>query len=187
MDINSLQQEIDSISRPEIRELVIRCLEHAPDYFWRIPASSTGNHHPSFALGEGGLVRHTKAAVRIALELIPSWYVYLPGYEPIKPDRRDCIIAALILHDTCKRGVPDTGKTDTGHPIIPRRYYLPFRDLAPHYYDWIMSLVARHMGPWGPEWPVTSDMTDWKLVHLADFLASRRWVQANGLLETETT
>ena len=41
-----------------------------PDYFFEVPASSTGKYHPSFSLGDGGLVRHTKVAVRIAVELL---------------------------------------------------------------------------------------------------------------------
>lgn len=65
--MDSLQPEIDLISEPKIIKFVKDCLEYAPEYFWRIPASSTGNHHPHFALGEGGLVRHTKAAVWIAV------------------------------------------------------------------------------------------------------------------------
>ena len=40
-----------------------------PDYFFKIPASSTGKYHPKFAGTEHGLVKHTKVAVRIAHDL----------------------------------------------------------------------------------------------------------------------
>ena len=38
-------------------------IELLPDYFFNVPASSTGKYHPEFSLGDGGLVRHTKFAV----------------------------------------------------------------------------------------------------------------------------
>ena len=45
-------------------------IELLPNYFFEVPASSTGKYHPEFALGDGGLIRHTKVAVRIAYELL---------------------------------------------------------------------------------------------------------------------
>ena len=41
-----------------------------PDYFFSVSASSTGKYHPSFSLGNGGLLRHTKVVVKIAYELL---------------------------------------------------------------------------------------------------------------------
>ena len=40
-----------------------------PEYFFEVAASSTGKYHPVYALGVGGLVRHTIAAVEIANEM----------------------------------------------------------------------------------------------------------------------
>ena len=43
-----------------------------PDYFFEIPASSTGKYHPKFASTRYGLLKHTKVAVRIAHELLEN-------------------------------------------------------------------------------------------------------------------
>ena len=45
-------------------------IDSLPDYFFEVAAASTGKYHPKYAQGEGGLVRHTKAAVKIAYELL---------------------------------------------------------------------------------------------------------------------
>lgn len=42
-----------------------------PMDFFTQPASSSGKYHPSYALGVGGLVRHTKAAMIMAKMLFP--------------------------------------------------------------------------------------------------------------------
>ena len=67
--INMFQREINYIKTERYRENIKKLISCLPDYFFEIPASSTGKYHPNYALGEGGLVRHTKVAVRIAYEL----------------------------------------------------------------------------------------------------------------------
>ena len=62
-------EELELIKNDEIREITARLLDGAPDYFWHVAASSSGKYHPAYALGEGGLVRHVKAAVRFAHHL----------------------------------------------------------------------------------------------------------------------
>ena len=60
--------EIGYIKNLRYQENIKILVELLPDYFFEIPASSTGKYHPSYALGDGGLVRHVKVAVRIAHE-----------------------------------------------------------------------------------------------------------------------
>jgi hypothetical protein len=43
----------------------------------------------------------------------------------------------------------------------------------------VFSRVRAHMGRWGPVMPATPD--EW-LVHLADYIASRRWAAGLGEL-----
>ena len=62
--------EIDYVFNTKLKENLKTLVNLLPDYFFVIEASSTGKYHPSYALGEGGLLRHTKAAVRIAFELL---------------------------------------------------------------------------------------------------------------------
>ncbi len=62
------EKEIDWIHSQAVREFAKYCVNNLPEYFFTVPASSSGKYHPSYALGDGGLVRHTKAAVTIAHE-----------------------------------------------------------------------------------------------------------------------
>ena len=62
------KREVNYLKNERYRENANKLIELLPDYFFEVPASSTGKYHPAFSLGDGGLVRHTKAAVRIAYE-----------------------------------------------------------------------------------------------------------------------
>ena len=80
--LDILQKEIDLIQDEEVREFVIKFLHNVPEYFWTVPASSSGKYHPQYALGEGGLARHVKATVKIALSLLSlEMYQHLPKDE----------------------------------------------------------------------------------------------------------
>ena len=71
--------------------------EIIPDYFFEIPASSSGKYHPKISLGNGGVVRHTVFAVDLALEL---FRVY--NFTDIE---KDIIVISLAIHDTFKSGI----------------------------------------------------------------------------------
>ena len=61
--------ELDYIKNLRIRNACLEMIKLLPDYFFEIPASSTGKYHPVYASSEHGLVKHTKVAVRFAYEL----------------------------------------------------------------------------------------------------------------------
>ena len=171
-----LQNEIDLIQDEEIREFVIKFLNEVPEYFWTIPASASGKYHPQYALGEGGLVRHVKATIMIANELLKlDVYKNLIG-------QKDYIIAALLLHDTYKHGQIDEGYTKPDHANLAYRALqnkhtgFKIQDIA-----W---LVLTHMGQWNTDregnvvapTPTTEAQ---KFVHLCDYLASRKFLEVN--------
>ena len=66
------KKEYTYITNDRYRENAEKLVELLPDYFFKVAASSTGKYHPLFSLGDGGLVRHTKAAIRIAKELLDN-------------------------------------------------------------------------------------------------------------------
>jgi hypothetical protein len=68
-------KEIESIVDDNLRKLAIEIIACADDYFFTIPASSTGKNHPPFSLGEGGLVRHTKCVVYMVECLCESFNI----------------------------------------------------------------------------------------------------------------
>ena len=60
--INYFEKELNYIKNDRIKRSLITMINILPDYFYEVPASSTGKYHPSFALNKGGLLRHTKVA-----------------------------------------------------------------------------------------------------------------------------
>jgi 23S rRNA maturation-related 3'-5' exoribonuclease YhaM len=101
--VEVFEQELVYIENEDIRDSLRVMLEKVPDYFFTIPAASTGKYHPSYAQGDGGLVRHTKAAVRMAYELF--------GIYKFPQRTKDLIIMALVLHDSVKKGEEESEYT----------------------------------------------------------------------------
>lgn len=170
--------ELQLIKNKRLAEYVRRILDElVPDYFYIISASSTGKYHPWYSLGYGGLVRHTKAAVKIAYDLLQ-----LEQYQHLNADG---IIAALILHDTFKHGKNTAEYTVVEHPIIAAceianwaEYNVDIETRGE--FNLICDYIKSHMGQWNtfnrqevlPK-PVTQEQ---KFVHLCDYLASRKYI-----------
>lgn len=173
--------ELTAISDRRFRDFAVACLEAAPPEFWRFSASTSRYYHPRFARAGGGLILHTQAAVRVALDLLEAF--------PELASEQDAIIVALLLHDTCKVD-PETGRTRADHPLLPRKRYGHLAGMLPAgEFERVMDLVDTHMGIWGPAdtsrmvSPVPSSLNAAVLVHLADYVASRQWVSPD-ILET---
>lgn len=176
-----LDTEIATITNPAIRTLVRATLDAAPTCFWSMPAATTGKYHPAISLGEGGLIRHTRAVVRIAHHLCAMLDI-APGTLDF-----DTITAAAILHDCCKKNDNET-YTAFMHPqraadLIWQQATLlaaggedAVRDACART---IAAIVACHMGRWnvnprtGEELPTPLTPLQ-RLVHTADYLASRK-------------
>lgn len=138
----TFRAELNTITNSNIRQFCIDMLEDAPDYFFTVPASSTGKYHPKFAQGEQGLIRHTKALVGIANDLLA-----LEQFD-FDNDTKDMIRVAGILHDAKKHG--DNGSTYTvfDHPVIAAEWVCNSRSEAISQADKnkIASMIASHMG-----------------------------------------
>lgn len=175
------KNELAMIKDDRVRSFVIVCLREAPDYFFEMPASTTGKYHPAYALGEGGLVRHTKAAVKIARDLL--------SLEQNKLFEEDLIIAALILHDIKKKGNDEAAFTAFDHPLCASDFVIQiggFRmfqnneELAGKIFT-IARLIRSHMGQWNTDkkskvkLPVP-ECADEEFVHMCDYLASRKYL-----------
>lgn len=134
----------------------------APDYFWTVPASSSGYHHP-LCRGEHGLWTHTLMVATVVERLADS-YVERRLLEREAVDRAR---AAALLHDQRKNGPPeDPQSTATSDHELLMAEVVRESSLGARVADAIHS----HMGPWydGPE-PETP-LAD--LVHTADMVAS---------------
>lgn len=180
--IKAFEQELNFIKNDKIKNFAIEAIKLLPDYFFEIPSSSSGKYHPQYASGLGGLLRHTRAAVHVAMELFRlDWWEFTS-------DEKDLIITALLLHDGWKNGVSNTGHTELLHPIIAANSILfsDLNNLLPEdQLNLVLYCIARHMGQWVNdvytgikvlEVPKTKYE---KFVHLADYIASRKCLEIN--------
>lgn len=139
-----LMEEIDSISNPIIRGLVEKAFDNVDDRFYIEAASTTAKYHPEFSLGEGGLVRHTLAVVHFTKRLIAA-------HDELMPYEKDLLIAAALLHDTCKCGLEfESQWTVFEHPLLVYRL-LEVKELSGEeamFWNSINTLVVSHMGQW---------------------------------------
>ena len=122
--INYFKKEISYIKDASRRKDIRILIGLLPEYFFEIPASSTGKYHPDFAAGDGGLLRHTKVAVRIAHELLENNTV---GWK-FSDEDKDLIIMALILHDGLKSGLEKEKYTKFDHPLLVSKYIMENKD-----------------------------------------------------------
>lgn len=178
--INKLQIELNYIKNPRYKESAEVIIGLLPDYFFEVPASSTGKYHPSFSLGDGGLLRHTKAAVRIAYEMFNDESI-TGAYSN---NEKDLMLIALMLHDGLKSGLEKSDYTKFEHPLLICEYIkenqakMKFTDKE---INFITHVISSHMGPWN-----TNNYSEvilpkpeskfQRFVHMCDYLASRKFL-----------
>lgn len=195
--IQIFENELSLIENNLIREVVEKTLLNVPDYFFFVPASSSGKYHPKSSLGMHGLVRHTKAVFYISEELLNHPLIGMSSYI------KDIARGAIILHDTAKQGTSNTGegRTRIDHPLLVKEYspigqnehgyklgerMLLQSEVAKVQNIWIdiVEAMETHMGPWTtdrdgkdilpkPDTPVQTH------VHMCDYLASRKSIEVD--------
>ena len=170
--------ELGYIKSERIRKACIEMIKLLPDYFFELEASSTGKYHPEYALGKGGLVRHTKAAVRIAFELLSDPSIG----DKYTSDEKDLMLMALLLHDGVKYGIPKEKYTRFDHPILMADYIMDNEEilgLDVEEIEFLGDVIKTHMGVWTTDYngvevlekPTTKYQN---FVHMCDYLASRK-------------
>ena len=65
-----------TIENDDLRILAGEMIKTIPEYWYHVGASSTGKYHPEYSLGEGGLMRHTVALVRILNYMLEAGIFY---------------------------------------------------------------------------------------------------------------
>ena len=172
------EKELQYIKDDKVRESCLTMINLLPDYIFHEAASSTGKYHPKYALGEAGLVRHTKAAVRFAYELLNDPSIG----DKYTSKEKDLMIMGLILHDGLKRGLKEEKYTRFDHPILMANYIEDNKDkltLEDKDRELVCSVIKTHMGPWTTDYDGNEVLEKPKtkyqnFVHMCDFLASRK-------------
>lgn len=170
--------ELNYINDSEVRKSLIVMLELLPDYFFKVAASSTGKYHPAYATGDGGLLRHSKAAMRIGFELLN---------DPAIGDKytsmeKDIMLMGLLIHDGLKLGIPKSKYTKFDHPILMANYIEENKDkltISDKDRELLESVIKTHMGPWTTDYNGNEVLEKPKtkyqnFVHMCDYLASRK-------------
>jgi 23S rRNA maturation-related 3'-5' exoribonuclease YhaM len=174
--------ELSYIKDDRIRKSCETILDILPDYFYEIPASSTGKYHPSFSLGKGGLVRHVKVATRIANDLFED-----PSFKSkYTRNEKDIMLMTLILHDSLKSGLNHDKYTAFNHPILISNFVNDNKDkieLTDEELKMFRECVESHMGgfPWNVNSYTNEELPEPKnkfqvFVHMCDYLSSRKYL-----------
>lgn len=109
-------------------------------------------------------------------------------FNKYSQDTKDMMIVSIMAHDFFKYGLPEkAGKyTTSEHPVTCRDFIFGNKELQsmlePEQVKFIGDCIASHSGQWNTDYrskkeilpkPVTGPQN---LVHLADFLVSRRYI-----------
>lgn len=175
---------INSIENEDMKNFALELINTIPPYFWEVPASSTGKYHPAYALGEGGLARHTLALVRI---LNHTFFIDCMG-KCFTSRERDIMRIAGMMHDTRKSGDQTDFEynkyTKFNHPLLAAAVIRQFdgKYLNHEEIECIATAIESHMGQWntdkrsGVVLPLPINKYQ-KMVHWADYLASRKDIE----------
>jgi uncharacterized protein (DUF3820 family) len=188
--INELNYIKDNNLNAFARELIA----NAEDYFFTVPASSSGKYHPQFSLGVGGLVRHTRCVAYFAMGAGESYN--------FDQHTTDLLVIAALAHDIKKQGHISNGHTVREHPLYGADYVIEMQNKFPNFItkedaEKIAGAVRSHMGKWEGtrEWvkdttkelfPMPKDGFE-QALQMADYVASRKYILSFQFDETEYT
>lgn len=180
-NIKLFERELNLIVDEDLRMLTKAYLEErVPSYFWEIGASSSGKYHPKFSQNDGGLVRHTKAVVMFAEELLR-----MNTYAYMRAEYKDYVVVACIIHDTCKYGKAEYNKAE--YSAHARNAAELFRDFcAEENYavsEYLFNAVVSHMGQWTEDKDERPFTNVDRCVHMADYMASRNFIDIPCIVE----
>ena len=173
------EKEISYMEIENIKDFFKKAIVLVPDYFFEVPASSSGKFHSSLECGLGGLVYHTRSVAKIA-----NYLVNLQQYKSkLNEVEKDCVICAALLHDCLKHGEENkTGFSVHQHPVLSSEFVKTDSRLNEIVGDDIRTMIgdaiASHSGEWTTSkrskiiLPSPQTLVQ-ELVHLSDYIASR--------------
>ena len=173
------EKEIDYMEIEDIKYFFKKAITLIPDYFFEVPASSSGKFHSALECGFGGLVYHTRSVAKVA-----NYLVNLQQYKnKLDEVERDCVICAALLHDCLKHDWENkTGFSVHQHPVLAAEFVKTDSRLDGIVSEEIRTIigdaVASHSGEWTTSkrskviLPSPQTLVQ-ELVHLSDYIASR--------------
>lgn len=191
--IKMFKPELDHIKDERLRNNLEIIINNLPDYFFIVPASSTGKYHPAFSLGEGGLLRHSKVAFRIGLELLDT----VTFGSEFTDNEKDLLLMSILVHDGLKHGKVEETYVRFDHPVLMAEYIFELKDkltLSDDEMKFMHDVIISHMGEWNTSKysKVVLPLPETKyqrFVHMCDYLSSRKFLnftfKDNNLIDCE--
>ena len=175
--------ELEYIKDEKLQDSLLKIIESLPEYWFHVAASSTGKYHPKYALGEGGLLRHSKVAMRIGYELLNNPII---GGKYTEREK-DLMLIALLVHDGLKLGEKEERYTRFDHPILMANFIINNQkkyNLEEEDAKFIADVIKTHMGPWTKDYSGNEVLERPKtkyqnFVHMCDFLAAKKFLQVS--------
>lgn len=173
------EKEIAYMEIENIKDFFKKAITLVPDYFFEVPAASSGKFHSVLECGFGGLVYHTRSVAKVA-----NYLVNLQQYKSkLNEVEKDCVICAALLHDCLKHDRENkTGFSVHQHPVLAAEFVKTDSRLNEIVNDEIRAMigdaVASHSGEWTTSkrskivLPSPQTLVQ-ELVHLSDYIASR--------------
>lgn len=173
------EKEIAYMEIENIKDFFKKAITTVPDYFFEVPAASSGKFHSVLECGFGGLVYHTRSVAKVA-----NYLVNLQQYKSkLNEIEKDCVICAALLHDCLKHDWENkTGFSVHQHPVIAAEFVKNDSRLDGIVSDEIRVMIgaaiASHSGEWTTSkrskivLPSPQTLVQ-ELVHLSDYIASR--------------
>lgn len=164
-----LEQATNLIMDPSLKALVKLALKKVPKEFYSEASSSTGKYHPADEINKGGLVLHTCRVVNMAN--------HLGDFYKISQKERDILTAGLILHDSCKGGLPwEVYAKD--HGDVAAAFIAGLKGGNSADAKEVQRAAANHMAQWSQKADGTRDPRPPKdqleqIVSYADYLAAQ--------------
>ena len=185
------KRELSYIRHDDIKALFIVCRDNAPDYFYCIPASTSGKYHAEYELGLGGLYRHSLGVARFM-----HHFLSIEQYAKEFTERKqDLLILGCCFHDVLKCGSNGSSFTVQDHSLRGAAYVreqntklkCPLQDEE---INFVCAAMSSHMGEWnksksGKEILPKPETLAQQLVHLADLLASRKDLEVHFRIDEE--
>ena len=177
------KKELTYIKNQDFKDDICFLINNLPDYFFEVPASSTGKYHPKYATGEAGLLRHTKAAVRIAYELLNDPLIG----DKYTENEKELMLMSLIIHDGLKSGKEKSKYTKVEHPLLACQFIKENKSnlkMSDKDIEFMCDVISSHMGIWNKDFdgnevlPIPKNKYQ-NFVHMCDYLASRKAIVLN--------
>ena len=180
--LKCIEPILNTFENEDIKTFAIEVMNNLPSYIWNVGASSTAKYHPSYTVGQYGLIKHSIAVVRFI-----NFFFELEQYNKVFDSRqRDLLRLAALTHDGRKSGSQEDYEnnkhTKFNHPLLMAKEYMSYKDkgfLPENELKFIASSIGKHMGQWNTDkrsdtvLPKPNDQAS-ELLHLADYLASRK-------------